>query len=428
MLWTHSQPTPRPDGMHTIPCSGVDLVTIGTILTTGLIIDARLDARKLEATPTTLIERKFPRAGARIARRNGTYEFQIPKEFGPDAPCVNFTVEDHPEAYRADPSRPTLPLDLKVPSPSLPSLSKVPDAMYQYLRSSSCPQSIEAVIKSQKPMLYVHVSLFDDLTFIGVTSSHMGFDAVGTGTLLDAWTRLINGVSIDAIEGMPWDVQPFASFTAPTRVAKRRGWFDLGILSLMMFIAYAVWRRWRDPNEYRAFVRVPKSFLADEKRKIMEELKAKGSGEWVGSSDVLMAWWFKTALGYRVNDRSPFHLYIAANIRDTPVFLGQSTLETPYINNAIAAIRVPPLPVKAFHKKSLTELALHVRRAILAYNADLEGLRDTIRSRCANPFKIDFPCAPGGDYSFHTSWRVVGFGGLDFSGAVVGKQVKQANL
>ncbi|KAJ7621014.1 hypothetical protein FB45DRAFT_928120 [Roridomyces roridus] len=428
MLWTHSQSTPPPDGMRIIPCPGVDLGAIDMILTTGLIVDTRLDAGKLEDTLTTLIEQKFPRAGARIAFRNGAYEFHIPEKFGPHVPCVNFTVEDHPETYRADASRPTLPMDLKVPSPSLPSLSKVPDAVYQYLRSSSCPQSIEAVVESKKPMLYVHVVLFDDLTFIGVTSSHIGFDAVGTGTLLGAWSRLINGTGIDAIEGMPWDVQPFTCFNGPTRVTKQRGWFDLGILSQMMFIAYFVWRLFRDPNEYGVFIRVPKSFLAQEKHKIMEELQAKGSGEWVGSSDVLTAWWYKTALGYRVNDRTSFHLHIPVNMREKPVFAGQSTLETPYTNNAAASIAISPLPVKAFHKKSLTELALHVRRAILAYNADLEGLRDDIRWRCANPFKTHFPCPPGGEYSFQTNWRMAGFGGLDFSGAAVGEQTKEVRV
>ncbi|KAJ7634551.1 hypothetical protein FB45DRAFT_829834 [Roridomyces roridus] len=428
MLWTRSQSTPPPDGIRTIPCSGLDLGAVDMILTTGLIIDSRLDAEKLEKSLVTLIEQKFPRAGARIALRNGAYEFQIPEKFGPNAPCVNFTVEDHPEAYRADPLRPTLPMDLKVPSPTLPSLSKVPYAVNQYLRSSSCPQSIEAVIESKKPMLYVHVSLFDDLTFIGVTASHIGFDAVGTSTLLGAWARLINGTDIDAIEGMPWDVQPFASLSGPTQVTKQRGWFDLGILSKMVFIAYFVWRLFWDPNEYGAFVRLPKSFLAEEKRKIMEELKNEGSNEWVGSSDVLTAWWYKTALGYRFNDCTSFHLHIPVNLREKPVFAGQSTLKTPYTNNAAANIAIPPLPVKAWHEKSLSSLALHVRRAILAHNANPEGLRNDIRWRCANPLQMHFPCSPGGEYSFQTNWRMAAFGGLDFSGAMVGEGVKRARV
>ncbi|KAJ7634556.1 hypothetical protein FB45DRAFT_744239 [Roridomyces roridus] len=405
--------------MRTIPCGGVDLGAVDMILTTGLIIDSRLDAGQLENRLVTLIEQKFPRAGARIALRNGAYEFQIPEKFGPDVPCVNFTVEDHPEAYRADPSRPTLPMDLKVPSPSLPSLSKVPDALDQYLRSSSCPHSIDAVIESKLPILYVHVSLFDDLTFIGITASHIGFDAVGTGTLLDAWTRLINGTSIGAIEGMPWDVQPFASFAGPTQITKRRGWFDLGILSQMMFIVYFVWRLFWDSNEYGVFVRVPKAFLEEEKRKVMEELKEKGSGEWVGSSDVLTAWWYKTALGHRVKDRTSFHLHLPVNLRDKAIFVGQSALKIPYINNAVASIPIPALPVKAFHDESLTDLAIHIRHAILAYNADLKGLQEDLHWRCAHPLQVLFPCPPGGEYSFQTNWRTAGFGALDFSGAQV---------
>ena len=46
-------------------------------------------------------------------------------------------------------------------------------------------------------------------------------------------------------------------------------------------------------KEVHHLVRVPKVFLNETKQKIMEELKAQDSSEYVGSSDVLLAWWYK---------------------------------------------------------------------------------------------------------------------------------------
>jgi hypothetical protein len=70
-LFFANVPSPPPVGMHTIPCTGLDLGPRDIVLTTGLIVDARLDAQRLEGTLSTLIQLKFPKAGARLALRNG---------------------------------------------------------------------------------------------------------------------------------------------------------------------------------------------------------------------------------------------------------------------------------------------------------------------------------------------------------------------
>jgi hypothetical protein len=64
-------PDPPPADMRTLPCTGLDLLVPNNIITTGFIIDTRLDAKLLEQTLSTLVEFRFPRAGARLARRNG---------------------------------------------------------------------------------------------------------------------------------------------------------------------------------------------------------------------------------------------------------------------------------------------------------------------------------------------------------------------
>ena len=64
--------TPPPAGVRIIPCTAVDrLAAHGSVLTPGLVINARLDVKMLEQSLIRLVEHKFPRAGARLAFRNG---------------------------------------------------------------------------------------------------------------------------------------------------------------------------------------------------------------------------------------------------------------------------------------------------------------------------------------------------------------------
>jgi hypothetical protein len=164
--------------------------------------------------------------------------------------------------------------------------------------SSSCPVSLDAFLAPNTPLIHVHATVFDDLTFLGMTSTHITFDAQGISTLMHGWQRVLAGDALEDIPGMPWDIAPFPTSEAPALVSVcQRGWFELGALEKIAFVVSFVWRIFRDPKEENKVVRVPKAFLEKRKREIMGELKAEGSEEWVGSSDVLMAWWFKvTAL------------------------------------------------------------------------------------------------------------------------------------
>ncbi|KAJ7109614.1 hypothetical protein C8R43DRAFT_1042939 [Mycena crocata] len=371
--------------------------------------------KKLEQSLSTLVARKFPRAGARLALRNGVYEFQIPVVFNSGTRPIAFTTEEYPEPYRS-PSRPKLPTHLLGGS-SKPIICPLP-ALDVYFKSSTCPASLEGFLVPNTPLVHVHVAVFEDLTFIDITSSHITFDALGTRTLLLAWTRLLNGEDIDSIQGMDWNMAPFETFTKATFTAHLRGWFDLGLFSQLLFIVRFVLRLFRDWHETAHLVRVPKAFLEESKREIMEDLKLQGSSEYVGSSDVLLAWWFKIVYSHRkFNDTTPIHLHLPVDLRGKRVFPGESDIDAPYIHNAISAISVPPIPANAFQTESLGQLALHIRRAITAYNEDPDGIRADLRWRCSNPLKDLFPCPPHGEYTFQTNWRSAHFEALDFSGA-----------
>ncbi|KAF7373691.1 hypothetical protein MSAN_00580100 [Mycena sanguinolenta] len=254
--------TPSPAGMRTIPCTAVDrFFANGLVPTLGLVINARLDTKILEESLSRLIEHKFPRAGARLAFRNGAYEFQIPETFDAKTPPAAFTVDDYDEAYNRA-GRPQIPSSL---TGSQPAIIPLPE-LDQFFRSKTCPKTEAEFLKPNVPLLHIHFTVFHDLTFIGATGSHMGFDLLGIAVLLGAWTRVINGDDFDAIPGMEWDAQPFAhyvpapdsSLVTPIRTSLR-GFFELGWLSQISFMGQFMLSNLLDPKAVGYVVRVPKA-------------------------------------------------------------------------------------------------------------------------------------------------------------------------
>ncbi|KAF8169589.1 hypothetical protein K438DRAFT_1983193 [Mycena galopus ATCC 62051] len=358
--------------MRVVPCTGVDVGFRDILVAIGLVIDARLDSNKLEETLWKVVEHKFPRAGSRLAYRNGAYEFQIPEPFDAQAPPFIFTVEDHPRCTTAAPG---------------------PRYRIHWLGNG--------------PLLHAHVTVFDDLTFIGITFPHILFDALGASTLLSAWTRVLAGEDIHTIP-VP------------------RGWFVLAGFNWVWFCLRVLYRAISDSKTVTRFVRVPKVFLNEAKQTIMDELKAQGSNEYVGSSDVLAAFWLKTVYGHRrLTDHTPIHLHIYRDLRSLPIFAHDAPLVKPYIHNTVSTIPVPPIPASVFQTESLGELAFRIRRAIVAYNADPGIASAYLHWRCAesNFFKR---LMPSPEYWMQTNWRSARLGELDFSGAAAGNRMGTA--
>ncbi|KAJ6579786.1 hypothetical protein B0H10DRAFT_1835314 [Mycena sp. CBHHK59/15] len=419
ILWSKPHQD-APSDVYTIPCSAMDIQVRDNITTNGVIIDRRLDVQKLEETIFNLVANKFPRAGSRLALRNGIYEFQIPRRFSPEVPPVVFTTENYSENYHS-PSAARPPIPALPPSLSTPSVHPC-SALEVYFKSKNFPTSLEGNIGTNRPLLYIHVTTFDDLTFIGTSSCHLLSDAMGTYTLLEAWTRLINGEKIENITGMAWDSVPFDAFAGrPSNI--HRGWFDFGLFQMFYFVLRMIWKLFRDPKEQMMLVCVPKKFLEGIKTNVMGQLAEGGSNEWIGSSDVLLAHIYEVS--HRgATDTTPMFIHVSVNLRPLPIWEDGFALSTPYIHNAVSSIALPPLPVNEL-TGNIKDVALHIRRGITAYRADVAGIRDDVAFHCANPMKMLVPCSPPGDYAIITNWRDAKFGKLDFSGAsVTGSKAK----
>ncbi|KAF7303619.1 hypothetical protein MIND_00591200 [Mycena indigotica] len=418
--------TPPPAGVRVVPCTGMDAEMADMILTTILVVDARLDPKKLENSVSLLVEKKFPRAGARLARRNEKYEFQIPQDFSPSTPAVSFTCSDYSEPYDS-PSRPSL-ATLRVSKPTAPFVCQAP-ALWQFSRGKTCPNTVQDLLKPNTPLVHIHVTTFNDITFVGVTSTHAMFDAMGTKIFLHAWTRVLSGEPLDDIPGMPWDVAPFSSFASQTfpKGWVQRGLFKLGFISRWLW-SFRFKRRLRlDPFLVGMAICMPKAFLERHKQDVMAELQDAGSKEWVSSSDVLLAWLVKLCYSYR-QDTTVVHMNIPSNLRERRVFpTASGTIETPYIHNAVMPIALPPFNANTVAVTPLRDIALGFRRTILAFDANIDAIKNDLRWRCSDPTAYAYPCPPGAEYSLQTNWRSANYTELDFSGAVSGN-LCQENL
>ncbi|KAJ7706887.1 hypothetical protein B0H17DRAFT_1192448 [Mycena rosella] len=182
------------------------------------------------------------------------------------------------------------------------------------------------------------------------------------------------------------------------------------------------WMRTRKrAREVCQLVRVPRAFIEERKREITEELKRNKSSESAFSSDVLLAWWFKTSYGLRRSDDDRgVALHVATNLRPKRIFAGPypTVLATqPYINNASSTISVPPLNAHAFRTIPLRELALRIRKAVPEYDhADsLHACEHELRWLNVCPMARIVHCPSWAEKEVQTTY--CGLKHLDFSGA-----------
>ncbi|KAJ7776142.1 hypothetical protein B0H16DRAFT_1449590 [Mycena metata] len=336
---------------------------------------------------------------------------RIPENFSPESPSTAFTVKHYHEPYRSS-ARPEIDLLLSS-SHSEP-----------FICASPSLRDLAKEVEAFSPIFEIHVSVFEDLTLIGITHFHATSDVGGLRTLMHAWARLISGEHIDAIRGIDRDAAPLEHFRQQNsrrdRIFLERDRIvqpPVGSLDDLYLALFP-----DNSNTTPDLVRVPKVFLEDRRREILEDFKLNGSSESVDSSDVLLAWWFKLSYSTRsASDTTPIFLHISVDLR--PLV---AVFSAPYINHASSTICIePPIPATAFRALSLRELALRIHRTIAEYQKDLARLELDLWWRSENPTVPLYRCPPGGEAQLQTDWSQAGLAGMDFSGArTVGSDAK----
>ncbi|KZV84818.1 hypothetical protein EXIGLDRAFT_700063, partial [Exidia glandulosa HHB12029] len=357
--WLSSRWTvPAPSDVDVIPCCSLDFPNRFLIITFSFVIPTRLDVEILRQALFHAIEQKIPRAGARLVSRNGQYEWHIPKHFSAERPPARFTQTqlDAPlSAFDFPPSGG----DVTQPC--------VVNVKHEHLfKDPHVPTSLGDLLRPGTPALHVHACTLSDATLIGITTTHALVDAHGVRALLVAWTAAVNG-SLDAVPAMPRTFEPLADIAKVTPPTSRpvgepvRFYFDPSWFSKARFIVSFAWRAFHVRQERRKLVRFPKSWLAEQKRLCVDELSARGTKDYVGTADVLLAWWYKTLFAHR-RDSTLVRMKTVVNIRRLlPDFFVH-----PYLNNA-ATWTEASLPASVLASQPVLETALALRRSIDSY-------------------------------------------------------------
>ncbi|KAF7316097.1 hypothetical protein MIND_00127800 [Mycena indigotica] len=421
MFTTNFFPSSSVEDWHVVPCTGMDVAMRDYVLTTGFVVNKRLDAKKLEDTLQSVVEAKFPRAGARWVKRGDVHEFFIPKKFNADKRACSFTTTNYEETYNSNPNRPPIDHLRSAHLQTKPFICRpTPPEFDDLFLAPTFPRSPKKFVNTGIPLLHVHASVFDDVTFIGVSAAHVLIDGAGTSTIVEAWTRVLNGESIDNIQGQPWN-EDLKLVSLPPEKGNTHSVAFANALSLIQAISLVlrmIYRILFDRTDEPRYVGIPKVFLAEKKKEAMDELRAQGSTEFVGSHDLLYAWWLKEIYASQlVSDTAMLYPEFILDIRKRPIFDDGKPLSTPYINNATTRVYVPPFSFAELRSSSLGQLALGIRRANIEYTSDPTLIASNVTWRLRNPLAAEFPCYPGGFWAVQSDWRQSSFAQMDFSGA-----------
>ncbi|KZV91792.1 hypothetical protein EXIGLDRAFT_836856 [Exidia glandulosa HHB12029] len=421
LRWLSSRWTaPTPADVDIVPCCSLDLTSRAVIITFSFVFHAQLDVDILRQALFQAVEHKIPRAGARLVYRNGQYEWHIPKQFSAERPPARFTHAqlDAPlSAFNFPPSGG----DMTQPC--------VADGNHEHLfKDSNVPKSLSDLLLPGTPALHVHVCTLPDATLIGVTSTHALMDAHGMRALLVAWTAAVNG-SLDAVPAMPRTFDPLADIAVATTPTSRpvgepmRFFPHSNLFTKIRFFVSYIWMAFHVGEERRKLVRFPKTWLAEQKRLCMDELSIRGTKEYVGTVDVLLAWLYKTVYTHR-KDATLVRIKTVVNVRRLlPTFFAQ-----PYLNNA-ATWTEASLPASVIASQPVLETALAIRRSIDSYVSPSSV--STLQQEMAWSaqfagvgLKLMLPYLPGEEMLIASSWRSAGLQEVDFLGAAGGKSAK----
>ncbi|EJD40933.1 hypothetical protein AURDEDRAFT_186751 [Auricularia subglabra TFB-10046 SS5] len=395
-----------------VPCAVADLGSRAMVLTIAFVLPVHCSPAQVQYLRETLfatIAQKMRKAGARLVRRNKTFEFHVPREFSSDVPPCVFTTASIPSVLGM-----ALPPVHAGIDPAHPCFMPEPRGLARLFRAPTCPQSLDGFLQPGVPVLHVHVAAYADATLLGCTMTHVAFDAHGARILLAAWAAATRG-RLDAVLESPIDLVPLGSKETQARRPKdvvldkkqpMRGWFALGPAGKARFVAGFLKRIAKDPTLDHVLVRVPKAWLDAEKRKAAAELLARGRGEWVSTNDVLAAWILRSVYAHR-RDATPVAFQSPINLRALlPTAFPPSA---PFLNNAVGMVATASIPAHTLAAQPVADTALALRAALNDFRAEqnIPMLHAELAEYERHPARMLFPARPGGEWAILSSWLSV---------------------
>ncbi|KAH8900504.1 hypothetical protein GQ53DRAFT_835516 [Thozetella sp. PMI_491] len=401
--------------MDVIPVTPENLVKpIPNIRTrTYFVVYAPLDEQLLRSALDRLIRDHWRKLGGRLVSRpgEGGVDYHVPLEF--DQRYQLFEWSSGKQARTIGEAFPWVqnPAPEKGVSilPSIRTLEEVcRPSSWPWHKKDECPDA---------PLLYVHLTYFDNATVIATSLPHVAADQGGLANIVKAWLGLIKGKTPPPMLGYDTDVlateKPYASY--PKNEIVRKGRLRiihplayllviLGILGELIFFR----------KELHRTLFVPISVVESHRKRYSKALEAKyGTSPGISTGDVLTAIILKLS---RMHDKRPRTVLLshAATVRNRIPALSGEKAEA-YIHNALF------YPTSRFPIDSstpLSEIAYQSRQALKNCMSEEDIDRDlTVIREMARRGQMTHICEPF-DRSYNISnWCSV-WKDLDFSPAV----------
>ncbi|KAH8817507.1 hypothetical protein F5884DRAFT_897142 [Xylogone sp. PMI_703] len=252
-----------------------------------------LDPDKLHAALSQLFQMDgWRRLSGRFRYRpDGELEIHVPSVSSEERPAVYFTKEHH-EGPMAE-----HPLASKLPQPT----GKVatypgPKEFCSLGLGPGTPRNIDDYVFSGKPQFCLHVQTFTDGTLVSVTHSHITSDAMGFGSVLEAWSLILAGRPEAVAPMIGYREDPFDALWSPE--PKQRHVLEDRVLDGWRFKYWglrSLFESWLCPDVQARTLCIPKHTLEkmvqEARGHIMEEVDSAGLGTkpFISEGDILTA-------------------------------------------------------------------------------------------------------------------------------------------
>lgn len=178
------------------------------------------------------------------------------------------------------------------------------DGPASLFRGPGCPIDVAAIINRDAPAINAHVAVYKDLTLVGLTAQHMLVDAEGAAMIFRAWAAASRG-KLDTILASPVDFSPFTDPSALIAAAEKEGqvedpWIQksystrfLGVFDTVVVILQYIWSMIFAGTQQNVLLRLPKSWVAEQKAIANKQAAADGQDIQVSTSDIIVAFMAK---------------------------------------------------------------------------------------------------------------------------------------
>ncbi|KAJ5108828.1 hypothetical protein N7456_005503 [Penicillium angulare] len=300
-----------------------------------------LDATKLNEALIKLLEiGDWKKLGGRLRRNKaGKLEIHALDSSNSEQKSVFFThdtfdmtIEKHPVASR-------LPKETHSPS-----VQPLHDAEFRPLIARADLPTFNEMVEKDLPSISLHVTSFNNGTFVGLVWPHVLMDAIGAKDLLAAWSSVLSGQE----ENVPPVLGAKEDYLRKTDVGhddnetpeefgleKHR----LAGIGLVVFFVRFLWSKFWSSHRERKVVFIPRDAFAKMKTQAQEDVAETSQGvedqPFISNSDVLTAW-FTRAVALSERKSRQFTVLNLLNarfrvpvlVKSSGVFLGNMVLGT----------------------------------------------------------------------------------------------------